>query len=260
MAGTPSPGFGHLKIPLPHDPTDRPYDACLRPIFLRRGRSGPGPAEDRPAIFGRAHLQRFGPTSRPQTQRKPLPDTERLQRHQHGSGPAYSEHLSVAEPELASRRGRGTPRLPTGTSAEAALPPRCSTFRSIPRPALMGPGFSAWGRSASSVSFLVVCREAEAAVFLQQRRAVAPSPARRLHASRPDAGRVHRVWPSLCRRCRGGPAVPDYPQGRVAGARPARFAETGQVRRNRRPENGVSTAFTGYAVLSGTGPIKRVSG
>ena len=36
----------------------------------------------------------------------------------------------------------------------------------------------------------------------------------------------------------GGPAVPDYPQGRVAGARPARFAETGQVRRNRRPENG----------------------
>ena len=107
MAGTPSPGSGHLKIPLPHDPTDRPYDACLRPIFLCRGRSGSGPAEDRPAIFGRALLQRFGPTSRPQAQRKPLPDTERLQRHQHGSGPAYPEYLSVAEPELASRRGGG---------------------------------------------------------------------------------------------------------------------------------------------------------
>lgn len=119
MAGTPSPGSGHLKIPLPHDPTDRPYDACLRPIFLRRGRSGPGPAEDRPAIFGRALLQRFGPTSRPQAQRKPLPDTERLQRHQHGSGPAYPEHLSVAEPELASRRG-GDPEAPDRTSAEAA--------------------------------------------------------------------------------------------------------------------------------------------
>ena len=119
MAGTPSPGSGHLKIPLPHDPTDRPYDACLRPIFLRRGRSGPGPAEARPAIFGRALLQRFGPTSRPQAQRKPLPDTERLQRHQHGSGPAYPEHLSVAEPELASRRG-GDPEAPDRTSAEAA--------------------------------------------------------------------------------------------------------------------------------------------
>lgn len=44
MAGTPSPGSGHLKIPLPHDPTDRPYDACLRPIFLRRD---PFPARDR---------------------------------------------------------------------------------------------------------------------------------------------------------------------------------------------------------------------
>lgn len=119
MAGTPSPGSGHLKIPLPHDPTNRPYDPLLRPSFLHRGRSGPGPAEDRPAILGRALLQRFGPTSRPQAQRKPLPDTERLQRHQHGSGPAYPEHLSVAEPELASRRG-GDPEAPDRTSAEAA--------------------------------------------------------------------------------------------------------------------------------------------
>ena len=146
MAGTPSSGFGHLKIPLPHDPTDRPYDACLRPIFLRRGRSGPGPAEDRPAIFGRAHLQRFGPTSRPQAQRKPLPDTERLQRHQHGSGPAYPEYLSVAEPELASRR-RGGPRdsrpdFCRGRFRRGALPSALS------RPALFGPGLSAWGRSA----------------------------------------------------------------------------------------------------------------
>ena len=156
MAGTPSPGFGHLKIPLPHDPTDRPYDACLRPIFLRRGRSGPGPAEDRPAIFGRAHLQRFGPTSRPQAQRKPLPDTERLQRHQHGSGPAYPEYLSVAEPELASRR-RGGPRdsrpdFCRGRFRRGALPSALS------RPALFGPGLSAWGRSANSVSFLAVSR------------------------------------------------------------------------------------------------------
>ena len=155
MAGTPSPGFGHLKIPLPHDPTDRPYDACLRPIFLRRGRSGPGPAEDRPAIFGRAHLQRFGPTSRPQAQRKPLPDTERLQRHQHGSGPAYPEYLSVAEPELASRR-RGGPRdsrpdFCRGRFRRGALPSALS------RPALFGPGLSAWGRSANSVSFPVSC-------------------------------------------------------------------------------------------------------
>ena len=112
--------FGRMRpFPNGRDPTDRPYDACLRPIFLRRGRSGPGPAEDRPAIFGRALLQRFGPTSRPQAQRKPLPDTERLQRHQHGSGPAYPEHLSVAEPELASRRG-GDPEAPDRTSAEAA--------------------------------------------------------------------------------------------------------------------------------------------
>ena len=143
MAGTPSPGFGHLKIPLPHDPTDRPYDACLRPIFLRRGRSGPGPAEDRPAIFGRAHLQRFGPTSRPQAQRKPLPDTERLQRHQHGSGPAYSEHLSVAEPELASRRGGG----PRGSRPDFCRGRfRRGALRSaLSRPALMGSGFFGLG-------------------------------------------------------------------------------------------------------------------
>ena len=190
MAGTPSPGSGHLKIPLPHDPTDRPYDAYLRPIFLRRGRSGPGPAEDRPAIFGRAHLQRFGPTSRPQAQRKPLPDTERLQRHQHGSGPAYPEYLSVAEPELASRR-RGGPRdsrpdFCRGRFRRGALPSALS------RPALFGPGLSAWGRSANSVSFLAVSR-GRGGRFLQQRRAVAPSPARRLHASRPDAGRVRYV-------------------------------------------------------------------
>ena len=140
MAGTPSPGSGHLKIPLPHDPTDRPYDACLRPIFLRRDRSGPGPAEDRPAIFGRALLQRFGPTSRPQAQRKPLPDTERLHRHQHGSGPAYPEHLSVAEPELASRRGGGPrgsrPDFCRGRFRRGALPSALS------RPALFGPGLS----------------------------------------------------------------------------------------------------------------------
>ena len=143
MAGTPSPGSGHLKIPLPHDPTDRPYDACLRPIFLRRGRSGPGPAEDRPAIFGRALLQRFGPTSRPQAQRKPLPDTERLQRHQHGSGPAYPEHLSVAE----GRGPRGSrPDFCRGRFRRGALPSALS------RPALFGPGLSAWGRSANSVS------------------------------------------------------------------------------------------------------------
>ena len=52
MAGTPSPGSGHLKIPLSHDPTNRPYDPLLRPSFLHRGRSGPGPAEDRPAYSG----------------------------------------------------------------------------------------------------------------------------------------------------------------------------------------------------------------
>ena len=155
MAGTPSPGSGHLKIPLPHDPTDRPYDACLRPIFLRRDRSGPGPAEDRPAIFGRALLQRFGPTSRPQAQRKPLPDTERLQRHQHGSGPAYPEYLSVAEPELASRRGgdpEARPDFCRGRFRRDALPSALS------RPALFGSGLSAWGRSANSVSFLAVSR------------------------------------------------------------------------------------------------------
>lgn len=161
MAGTPSPGSGHLKIPLPHDPTDRPYDACLRPIFLRRDRSGPGPAEDRPAIFGRALLQRFGPTSRPQAQRKPLPDTERLQRHQHGSGPAYPEHLSVAELELASRRGGGPrgsrPDFCRGRFRRGALPSALS------RPALFGPGLSAWGGSTNSVSFLAVS-QAEAAV------------------------------------------------------------------------------------------------
>lgn len=161
MAGTPSPDSDHLKIPLPHDPTDRPYDACLRPIFLRRGRSGPGPAEDRPAIFGRAHLQRFGPTSRPQAQRKPLPDTERLQRHQHGSGPAYPEHLSVAEPELASRRGGGPrgfrPDFCRGRFRRGALPSALS------RPALFGPGLSAWeDRRIPFPSWL--CREAEAAV------------------------------------------------------------------------------------------------
>lgn len=132
--------------------------------------------------------------------------------------------------------GEGDPEAPDRTSAEAAS----AEVLYVPLyPDLLSwdRDFSAWGRSASSVSFLVVSR-GRGGRFLQQRRAVAPSPARRLHASRPDAGRVHRVWPSLCRRCRGGPAVPDYPQGRVAGARPARFAETGQVRRNRRPENG----------------------
>lgn len=132
--------------------------------------------------------------------------------------------------------GEGGPRdsrpdFCRGRFRRGALPSALS------RPALFGPGLSAWGRSANSVSFLAVSR-GRGGRFLQQRRAVAPSPARRLHASRPDAGRVHRVRPSLCRRCRRGPAVPDYPQGRVAGARPARFAETGQVRRNRRPENG----------------------
>ncbi|GEM_PF-4033034 len=119
--------------------------------------------------------------------------------------------------------GEGTPRLPTGLLPRP-LPPRCSTFRSIPTCSLWTGTFGL-GKIGEFR-------------FLLQRRAVAPSPARRLHASRPDAGRVRRVRPSLCRRCRGGPAVPDYPQGRVAGARPARFAETGQVRRNRRPENG----------------------
>ena len=136
---------------------------------------------------------------------------------------------------LASRRGGGPrgsrPDFCRGRFRRGALPSALS------RPALFGPGLSAWGRSANSVSFLAVSR-GRGGRFLQQRRAVAPSPVRRLHASRPDAGRVRRVRPSLCRRCRGGPAVPDYPQGRVAGARPARFAETGQVRRNRRPENG----------------------
>lgn len=132
--------------------------------------------------------------------------------------------------------GEGDPEAPDpdfcrGRFRRGALPSALS------RPALFGPGLSAWGRSANSVSFLAVPR-GRGGRFLLQRRAVAPSPARRLHASRPDTGRVRRVRPSLCRRCRGGPAVPDYPQGRVAGARPARFAETGQVRQNRRPENG----------------------
>lgn len=83
-----------------------------------------------------------------------------------------------------------------------------------------------------------LCREAEAAVSCCS-DALSPRllPGDCMLLAR-DAGRVRRVRPSLCRRCRGGPAVPDYPQGRVAGARPARFAETGQVRRNRRPENG----------------------
>lgn len=107
---------------------------------------------------------------------------ERLQRHQHGSGPAYPEHLSVAEPELASRRGGGPrgsrPDFCRGRFRRGALPSALS------RPALFGPGLSAWGRSANSVSFLAVSR-GRGGRFLQQRRAVAPSPVRRLHASRP---------------------------------------------------------------------------
>lgn len=185
MAGTPSPGFGHLKIPLPHDPTDRPYDACLRPIFLRRGRSGPGPAEDRPAIFGRAHLQRFGPTSRPQAQL----NLYRIQESYNGISMdlacLYPEYLSVAEPELASRRGGGPRGSRPRTSARGRFR-RGALPSALSRPALFGPGLSAWGRSANSVSFLAVSR-GRGGRFLLQRRAVAPSPARRLHASRPDA-------------------------------------------------------------------------
>lgn len=236
MAGTPSPGSGHLKIPLPHDPTDRPYDACLRPIFLRRDRSGPGPAEDRPAIFGRALLQRFGPTSRPQAQRKPLPDTERLQRHQHGSGPAYPEHLSVAEPELASRRGGG-PRGSRPGLLPRPLPPRCSTFRSIPTCSLWTGTFGL-GR-IDEFRFLPGCVTRPRRPFPVAATRCRPVSCPAIACFSPGRpAESHRVRPSLCRRCRRGPAVPDYPQGRVAGARPARFAETGQVRRNRRPENG----------------------
>ena len=115
MAGTPSPGFGHLKIPLPHDPTDRPYDACLRPIFLRRGRSGPGPAEDRPAIFGRAHLQRFGPTSRPQAQR--------IRKGYNGISMDLALRIRNICPLLSLSwllGGEGDPEIPDQTSAEAA--------------------------------------------------------------------------------------------------------------------------------------------
>lgn len=195
-----------------------------------------GTGEDRPAIFGRAHLQRFGPTSRPQAQRKPLPDTERLQRHQHGSGPAYPEYLSVAEPELASRR-RGGPRdsrpdFCRGRFRRGALPSVLS------RPALFGPGLSAWGRSANSVSFLAVSR-GRGGRFLQQRRAVAPSPARAIACFSPGTpaesvvfGRAYVVVVGEA-GCAGFIRKDESPD-----ARPARFAETGQVRRNRRPENG----------------------
>ena len=114
MAGTPSPGSGHLKIPLPHDPTDRPYDACLRPIFLRRDRSGPGPAEDRPAIFGRAPL-RLG-----------LKRSENLYRIRKGyNGISMDLALRIRNicPSLSLSwllGGEGDPEAPDRTSAEAA--------------------------------------------------------------------------------------------------------------------------------------------
>ena len=161
MAGTPSPGFGHLKIPLPHDPTDRPYDAYLRPIFLRRGRSGPGPAEDRPAIFGRAHLQRFGPTSRPQAQRKPLPDTKGY----NGISMDLALRIRNICPSLSLSwllGGEGDPEAPDRTSAEAASAevlylPLYPDLLSLDRDFRPGKDqripFSSW-----------LCREAEAAV------------------------------------------------------------------------------------------------
>lgn len=72
--------------------------------------------------------------------------------------------------------GEGDPRgsrpdFCRGRFRRGALPSALS------RPALFGPGLSAWGRSANSVSFLAVSR-GRGGRFLLQRRAVAPSPAR----------------------------------------------------------------------------------
>lgn len=132
--------------------------------------------------------------------------------------------------------GEGDPEAPDRTSAEAASAevlylPLYPDLLSLDRDFRPGEDrripFPSW-----------LCREAEAAVSCCS-DALSPRllPGDCMLLARTPA-ESRRVRPSLCRRCRGGPAVPDYPQGRVAGARPARFAETGQVRQNRRPENG----------------------
>lgn len=103
--------------------------------------------------------------------------------------------------------GEGDPEAPDpdfcrGRFRRGALPSALS------RPALFGPGLSAWEGSTNSVSFLAVSR-GRGGRFLLQRRAVAPSPARRLHASRPDArpspivfGRAYVVVVGEARLCR----------------------------------------------------------
>ena len=114
--------------------------------------------------------------------------------------------------------GEGDPEAPDRTSAEAASAevlylPLYPDLLSLDRDFRPGEDrripFPSW-----------LCREAEAAVSCSS-DALSP-----------------RLLPGDCMLLARTPAVPDYPQGRVAGARPARFAETGQVRRNRRPENG----------------------
>lgn len=108
--------------------------------------------------------------------------------------------------------GEGDPEIPDQTSAEAASAevlylPFYPDLLSLDRDFRPGEDrripFPSW-----------LCREAEAAVSCSS-DALSPRllPGDCMLLAR-DAGRVRRVRPSLCRRCRGGPAVPDYPQGR----------------------------------------------
>lgn len=132
--------------------------------------------------------------------------------------------------------GEGDPEAPDRTSAEAASAevlylPLYPDLLSLDRDFRPGEDrripFPSW-----------LCHEAEAAVSCCS-DALSPRllPGDCMLLARTPAESIV-FGRAYGRRCRRGPAVPDYPQGRVAGARPARFAETGQVRRNRRPENG----------------------
>lgn len=112
--------FRPFKNSLPHDPTDRPYDACLRPILPAPDRSGPGPAEDRPAIFGRALLTTLWPYVSASSAAK--------------TSTGYGKATTASAWDLALRirnicpslslswllGGEGDPEAPDRTSAEAA--------------------------------------------------------------------------------------------------------------------------------------------
>lgn len=182
MAGTPSPGFGHLKIPLPHDPTDRPYDACLRPSSC----AGAVPARDRLRIV----LQYSGErTYNALALRLGLKRSENLYRIRKGyNGISMDLALRIRNicPSLSLSwllGGEGDPEIPDQTSAEAASAevlylPFYPDLLSLDRDFRPGEDrripFPSW-----------LCREAEAAVSCSSDALSPRLLPGRLHASRP---------------------------------------------------------------------------